>query len=40
MIRGEDLLPTTPKQVMMWEALNDCDGSQLALPSTRTCRCS
>lgn len=25
-IRGEDLLPTTPKQVMMWEALNHCDG--------------
>jgi glutamyl-tRNA synthetase len=25
-IRGEDLLPTTPKQVMMWEALNECDG--------------
>lgn len=25
-IRGEDLLPTTPKQVLMWEALNDCDG--------------
>jgi len=25
-IRGEDLLPTTPKQVMMWEALNHCPG--------------
>ncbi len=25
-IRGEDLLPTTPKQVMMWEALNNCPG--------------
>ena len=25
-IRGEDLLPTTPKQVMMWEALNQCPG--------------
>ena len=25
-IRGEDLLPTTPKQVMMWLALNECDG--------------
>jgi glutamyl-tRNA synthetase len=23
-VRGEDLLPTTPKQVMMWEALNWC----------------
>ncbi len=27
-IRGEDLLPTTPKQVMMWEALNACGGVQ------------
>ncbi|MDE3031955.1 MAG: glutamate--tRNA ligase, partial [Acidobacteriota bacterium] len=25
-IRGEDLLPTTPKQVMMWHALNECAG--------------
>ena len=25
-IRGEDLLPTTPKQVMMWHALNECEG--------------
>ena len=25
-IRGEDLLPTTPKQVMMWGALNECAG--------------
>ena len=25
-IRGEDLLPTAPKQVMMWEALNNCEG--------------
>ncbi|MGH9020596.1 MAG: glutamate--tRNA ligase, partial [Acidimicrobiales bacterium] len=25
-VRGEDLLPTTPKQVMMWLALNECDG--------------
>jgi glutamyl-tRNA synthetase len=25
-IRGEDLLPTTPKQVMMWHALNACAG--------------
>jgi glutamyl-tRNA synthetase len=32
-IRGEDLLPTTPKQIMMWEALNDCDGVEVvALP--------
>ncbi|MHB8334643.1 MAG: glutamate--tRNA ligase [Acidimicrobiales bacterium] len=28
-IRGEDLLPTTPKQIMMWEALNDCDGVEV-----------
>ncbi len=28
-IRGEDLLPTTPKQVMMWEALNACAGVEL-----------
>jgi glutamyl-tRNA synthetase len=25
-IRGEDILPTAPKQVMMWEALNQCAG--------------
>ncbi len=25
-IRGEDLLPTAPKQVLMWEALNRCRG--------------
>ncbi len=25
-IRGEDLLPTAPKQVMMWDALNRCEG--------------
>jgi glutamyl-tRNA synthetase len=28
-IRGEDLLPTTPKQVMMWEALNHCDDVEV-----------
>ena len=28
-IRGEDLLPTTPKQVMMWEALNHCAGVEV-----------
>jgi len=28
-IRGEDLLPTTPKQVMMWEALNHCEGVEV-----------
>ena len=32
-IRGEDLLPTTPKQVMMWGALNRCEGvTPVALP--------
>ena len=32
-IRGEDLLPTTPKQVMMWEALNRCAGvAEVPLP--------
>jgi glutamyl-tRNA synthetase len=32
-IRGEDLLPTTPKQVLMWEALNNCVGVEIvALP--------
>lgn len=32
-IRGEDLLPTAPKQVMMWEALNLCEGiDPVALP--------
>ncbi len=25
-IRGEDLLPTTPRQVLMWQALNACPG--------------
>ena len=32
-IRGEDLLPTTPKQVLMWEALNACSGTVVALPT-------
>ena len=33
-IRGEDLLPTTPKQVLMWEALNECAGvTPVALPA-------
>jgi glutamyl-tRNA synthetase len=32
-IRGEDLFPTTPKQVMMWLALNECSGvDEVALP--------
>jgi glutamyl-tRNA synthetase len=32
-IRGEDLLPTTPKQIMLWDALNQATGSELALPT-------
>jgi glutamyl-tRNA synthetase len=31
-IRGEDLLPTTPKQIMLWGALNAATGVQLPLP--------
>ena len=32
-IRGEDLLPTAPKQVLMWEALNNSEGVEfVALP--------
>ena len=31
-IRGEDLLPTTPKQVMLWEALNRCADEPVDLP--------
>ncbi len=31
-IRGEDLLPTTPRQVLLWEALNRALGEGLALP--------
>ena len=32
-VRGEDLLPTTPKQVMMWEALNRCnEAAAVPLP--------
>jgi glutamyl-tRNA synthetase len=32
-IRGEDQLPTTPKQIMLWGALNRATGTELALPS-------
>jgi glutamyl-tRNA synthetase len=32
-IRGEDLLPTTPRQIMLWEALNRAEGVDLALPA-------
>jgi len=32
-IRGEDLLPTAPKQVMLWAALNEATQSDIALPT-------
>jgi glutamyl-tRNA synthetase len=32
-IRGEDLLPTTPKQIMLWAALNAATGTDIALPT-------
>jgi glutamyl-tRNA synthetase len=32
-IRGEDQLPTTPRQIMLWEALNAAEGQGLALPT-------
>ena len=32
-IRGEDLLPTTPRQIMLWGALNAAEGADLALPA-------
>jgi glutamyl-tRNA synthetase len=32
-IRGEDLLPTAPRQIMLWAALNEATGSSLALPT-------
>ncbi len=32
-IRGEDLLPTTPRQIMLWEALNTAEGRDLDLPA-------
>ena len=31
-IRGEDLLPSTPRQVLLWEALNRSEGRELPLP--------
>ncbi len=31
-IRGEDQLPTTPRQIMLWGALNAAEGVDLALP--------
>ncbi len=32
-IRGEDLLPSTPRQVLLWEALNRAAVSELPLPA-------
>ena len=32
-IRGEDQLPTTPRQIMLWGALNAAEGVDLALPT-------
>jgi glutamyl-tRNA synthetase len=32
-LRGEDLFPTTPKQLMLWRALNDATASDLTLPT-------
>jgi glutamyl-tRNA synthetase len=32
-IRGEDQLPTTPRQVLLWRALNVASGSSLPLPA-------
>jgi glutamyl-tRNA synthetase len=32
-IRGEELLPTTPRQILLWGALNRADGTDLALPT-------
>jgi len=32
-IRGEDQLPTTPRQIMLWGALNAAEGLDLPLPT-------
>ncbi len=32
-IRGEDQLPTTPRQIMLWGALNAAESTDLALPA-------
>jgi len=32
-IRGEDQLPTTPRQIMLWGALNAAEGRDLPLPT-------
>ena len=39
-IRGEDLLPTTPRQILLWDALNAGRGRRRCrCPPTPTCRC-
>jgi glutamyl-tRNA synthetase len=32
-IRGEDQLPTTPRQILLWRALNTAQGPSIALPA-------
>ena len=32
-LRGEDLFPTTPKQLMLWQALNVAENSDVPLPT-------
>ena len=39
-IRGEEHLANAPKQMMLWEALNEATGDTVPLPPTRTCRSS
>ena len=31
-IRGEDLLPTTPKQLLIWQAIDEASGAPVPLP--------
>ena len=39
-LRGEDLFPTTPKQLMLWQALNVAEDSDVPLAHvSRTCHC-
>ena len=38
-IRGEDQLPTTPRQIMLWGALNAAERRPWPSPPTPTCRC-
>ena len=32
-IRGEELLPSTPRQILLWSALDAAEGTDLALPA-------